>query len=63
MGTKRVPVRALKLPYPSKCTVFQGETIRDNGRSPKALFWVETASFRVEVFDGILVDFLGAPNK
>ena len=57
MGTKRVPVRALKLPYPSKCTVFQGEAIRDNGRSPKALFGVETASFRVNIFDEFLVDF------
>ena len=63
MGTKRVPVRALKLPYPSKCIVFQGEAIPDNGRSPKALFWVETASFQVEVFDGFLVDFFGASNK
>ena len=49
MGTKRVPVRALKLPYPSKCTVFQGEAIGDDGRSPKALFGVDTASFQVEI--------------
>ena len=63
MGTKRVPVRALKLPTISICIVFQGEAIGDDGKSPKPLFWVETASFRVEVFDGFLVDFLGAPNK
>ena len=63
MGTKRVPVRALKLPTISICIVFQGEAIGDDGKSPKPLFWVETASFQVEVFDGFLVDFLGAPNK
>ena len=63
MGTKRVPVRALKLPYPSKCTVFQGEAIRDNGRSPKALFWVETASSRGDIFGRFLVDFFGALNN
>ena len=49
IGMKRVPVRALKLPTISICIVFQGEAIGDNGRSPKALFWVETASFRVEI--------------
>ena len=63
MGTKRVPVRALKLPYPSKCSVFQGEAIRDNGRSPKPLFFVETASVRVDIFGRFLVDVFGAPNK
>jgi len=46
---KRPPVRALKLPYPSKCTVFQGEAIGDDRKSPNPLFWVETASFRVEI--------------
>ena len=34
MGPKRVPVRALKVPYSSKCIVFQGEAIRDDGKSP-----------------------------
>ena len=63
MGMKPVPVRALMLPYPSKRTVFQGEAIRDNGRSPKALFWAETGCFRVDIFGRFLVDFLGAPNK
>ena len=63
MGTKRVPVRALKLPTISICIVFQGEAIGDDGKSPKPLFWVETADFRVEVFDGFLVDFWGANNK
>ena len=63
IGLKRVPVRALKLPTTSKCTVFQGEAIGDDGKSPKTLFWVETASFRVEVFDGFWSFFFGAPNK
>ena len=61
MGTKRVPVRALKVPYSSKCTVFQGEAIRDDGKSPNPLFWVETADFRVDIFGRFLVDFLGCP--
>ena len=42
IGMKRVPVRALKLPTTSKCIVFQGEAIRDDGKSPKSLFGVET---------------------
>ena len=63
IGMKWVPVRALKLPTISICIVFQGEAIGDDGKSPKPLFWVETASFWVEVFDGFLVEFLGGPNK
>ena len=63
IGMKWVPVRALKLPTISICIVFQGEAIGDDGKSPKPLFWVETASFQVKDFDGFLVDFLGAPNK
>ena len=63
IGMKWAPVRALKLPTISICIVFQGEAIGDDGKSPKPSFWVETASFRVEGFDGFLVDFLGAPNK
>ena len=63
MGTKQVPVRALKLPTKSICIVFQGEAIGDDGKSPKPLFWVETADFRVEVFGRFFVDFWGAPNK
>ena len=59
MGTKRVPVRALKVPYSSKCTVFQGEAIRDDGKSPNPLFWVETADFQVDIFGRFLVDFFG----
>ena len=55
MGTKWVPVRALKLPYPSKCTVFQGEAIRDDGRSSEPLSWVEMVDFLVDVF-GVGVD-------
>ena len=57
------PVQALKLPTISICTVFQGEAIGDDGKSPKPLFWVETASFWVEAFDGFLVEIVGAPNK
>ena len=53
---KWAPVRALKLPTISICIVFQGEAIGDDGKSPNPLFWVETASFRVEVFDVFLVD-------
>ena len=50
IGMKWAPVRALKLPTISICIVFQGEAIGDDGKSPKPLFWVETASFRVDVF-------------
>ena len=63
IGMKRPPVRALKLPRISNCIVFQGEAIGDDGKSPKPLFGVETASFRVEVLGCFLVDFLGAPDK
>ena len=38
IGMKQVPVRALNAPYSSKSTVFQGEAIRDDGRSPNPLF-------------------------
>ena len=61
MGTKRFPVRALKVPYSSKCTVFRGEAIRDDGKSPNPLFGVETADFQVNIFNRFLVDFLGCP--
>ena len=61
MGTKRVPVRALKPPTISICIVFQGEAIGDDGKSPKPLFWVETAGFWVDIFGGFLVDFFGSP--
>ena len=61
MGTKRVPVRALKVPYSSKCTVFQGEAIRDDGKSPNSLFWVETADFRVAQFWSIFGRFFWVP--
>ena len=57
MGTKRVPVRALKVPYSSKCTVFRGEAIRDDGKSPNPLFWVETADFRADIFGRFSVIF------
>ena len=61
MGTKRVPVRALKVSTISNSTVFRVEAIRDDGRSPNPLFGVETAGFRVDVFGNLLVDFLGCP--
>ena len=51
IGMKQIP--ALNAPCSSKCIVFQGEAIRDDGKSPNPLFWVETADFRV--------DFLGCP--
>ena len=63
IGMKRVPVRALKLPTISKYIVFQGEAIRDDGKSPNPLFCVKTADFRADIFGNILVDFWGAPNK
>ena len=50
MGTKMVPVRALNTPTISKCTVLLGETVRDDGRSPNPLLFVETAGFRVDIF-------------
>ena len=50
IGMKWAPVRALKLPTISICIVFQGEAIGDDGKSPKPLFWVETADFRVDIF-------------
>ena len=59
--TKRVPVRAQKVPHSLKCTVFRGEAIRDDGRSPNPLFWAKTADFRVDIFGRFLVDFLGCP--
>ena len=61
--TKRVPVRALNIPTISKCTVFRGEAIRDDGKSPNPVFWVETAGFRVDVFGRFSEFFFGAPNK
>ena len=63
MGMKWVPVRALKVSTISISTVFRGEAIREDGRSPGPLFGVEMSDFRVD-FSGIfLVDFWGAPNK
>ena len=56
-GMKWAVVRALKLPTISICIVFQGEAIGDDGKSPKALCRVETASSLVEVLRGFVVDF------
>ena len=61
MGTEMVPVRALNTPTISKCTVLRGEAVRDDGRSPIPLFCVESASFRVDVFDQFFVELLGCP--
>ena len=58
IGTKRAPVRAPNIPTISKYTVFRGEAIRDDGRSPNLVFWVAMAGFRVDIFDGFLVEFL-----
>ena len=63
MGMKRVPVRALKVSTISISTVFRGEAIREDGRSPGPLFWVEMSDFRVDFLGRFLVDFWGAPNK
>ena len=59
MGTKMVPVRALNTPTISKCTALRDEAVRDDGRSPDPLFWLEMAGFRVDIFDRFLVDLLG----
>ena len=61
IGMKWDPARALKLPTISICIVFQSEAIGDDGKSPKPLFGVETASFRGAVFDGFFCGFFGCP--
>ena len=61
MGTKMVPVRALKAPSTISRAKFRGDAIRDDGRSPNHLFWVETEGFRVDIFGRFLVDFWGCP--
>ena len=61
IGMKQVPVQALNAPYSSIVIVFQGEAIRDDGKSPNPLFWVETEGFRVDIFGRFLMDFLGCP--
>ena len=63
IGMKQVPVRALNAPYSSIVIVFQGEAIRDDGKSPSLVVGVERAGFRVDVFGRFFVDFWGAPNK
>ena len=63
MGTKMVPVRALNAQSTILRAKFRGDAIRDDGRSPPPLFFVETASFRADFFGNFLVDFWGAPNK
>ena len=61
MGTKMAPVRALNTPTISNCTALRGEAVRDDGRPPNPLLWIETASFRVDISGQFLVDFLGCP--
>ena len=56
MGMKWVPVRALKVSTISISTVFRGEAIREDGRSPEPLFGVERVDFRVYFFFRCLVD-------
>ena len=63
MGTKMVPVRALNAQSTILRAKFRGDAIRDDGRSPNPLFWVETASFRSDIFRVFVVDFWGAPHK
>ena len=50
MGTKMVPVRALKAPSTILRAKFRGDAIRNDGRSPNPLFGVETAGFRANFF-------------
>ena len=54
MGTKMVPVRALKAPSTISRAKFRGDAIRDDGRAPNPLFYVETASFRADFFGNFL---------
>ena len=61
IDTKRAPGRALNISTILKCTVFRGEAVRDGGRSPNFLFWIETAGLRVDVFGRFLVDFFRCP--
>ena len=63
IGTKRVPVVALNISTSSNWPVFRCEAVRDDQRSPKGLFWVETADFRVNIFGRFFVNFWGAPTK
>ena len=63
MGTKMVPVRALKAPSTISRAKFRGDAIRDDGRSPNPLFGCEMAGFRVDVFGKFLVDFLGCTKQ
>ena len=50
MGTKMVPVRALKAPSTISRAKFRGDAIRDDGKSTKPLFGVATAGFRFHRF-------------
>ena len=63
MGTKMVPVRALKAPSTISREKFRGDAICDDGRSPNPLFWVETASFRADFFGNGLRSPQGALSK
>ena len=56
---KRAPGRALNVSPILKCTVFQGEAVRDDGKSPNPLFWVKTAVFRSDIFPQIMLAFEG----
>ena len=62
MGTKMAPVRALNAQSTILRAKFRGDAIRDDGRSPTPLFWLETASFRADFFGIFFVKIWGAPN-
>ena len=47
MGTEMVPVRALNAPSTIYRARFRGDAIRDDGRSPNPLFWVEAAAANI----------------
>ena len=61
MGMKRVPRRALKVSTISNSTVFRGEAIREDGRSPEPLLGVEMADFQVDVFSADFWWIFGCP--
>ena len=53
IGMKQVPVRALNAPYSSKCIAFQGEAIRDDGKSPNPFILGQNGRFPGQHFRSI----------
>ena len=50
MGTKMVPVRALKAPSTISRAKFRGDAIRDDGRSPNPFILVQNGRFPGRLF-------------